>query len=116
MKCNHHCIECGKLETGNWMDKCAKELNERELCFDCNHWYSLFLRKNDNNVVRYKKCHYIIGNQKVPGKFNGFCGDWFDIIFIDGRKERTCDLWYQGTIPELWQNRLPDNVVVLNRN
>lgn len=54
--------------------------------------------------------HYTLGkNGNKPGPHNGFGGRKFDIEFFDGRRVSTYDLWYQGVIPPIFQDRLPDN-------
>ena len=109
MKCDHVCIDCGKHETGNWMDSCSTKLAERKLCFTCDHWTDLLAMKDDPRSVRVKGVHYRIAPPARPGAFEGFGGARFDIQFNDGRKATTNNLWCQGHIAENFKERLPDN-------
>ena len=44
-----------------------------------------------------------------PGPGSGYDGQKFTVRFHDGREVTTRNLWYQGPIPPVWRDRLPDN-------
>lgn len=109
MKCNHTCKECFKKEMGDWMEKTAKRLTEKKLCFTCGHWDELMEYKEES--VRIEGGHFMIGEEDGNRMFRGFGGRKFKIRFFDGREVETTNLWHQGTIPEIWRGkgRLEDN-------
>lgn len=100
-----YCKECGHHINLNYFDSERKKLIERNLCFFCNYWSQLIGR---GGIVINGE-HYMVGSAKTPSSHNGFSGRWFYIKMNDGREIRTCDLWYQGAIPERFRDRLPDN-------
>ena len=51
--------------------------------------------------------HYMMGANTSGPK--GFGGSKYTIHFNDGRTVETCNLWYQGEIPERFKAWLPDN-------
>ena len=54
--------------------------------------------------------HYMLGaNGARSHPRNGFAGRRHVIEFFDGRHVVTHDLWYQGPIPPVFWDRLPDN-------
>ena len=103
------CKECGKNEELHWIKECNERLEKRKLCFSCDHWYSLYLKRNSKSVARIGGKHFIISNDNDTSPFRGFGGMQFKITFKDGRKVTTSNLWHQGDIPGLWRERLPDN-------
>jgi len=108
---DHDCHECGKPIWLCWShDETLIKLRE---CFTCNYWKNCI--RNDNGVIVNhdgKRTHYVIGSRTEPSSQNGFGGTWFTVHFLDGRKVKTCDLWCQGTIPEIFWNRLPVNATL----
>ena len=114
MKVDLICKECGKHETGSWMGRINEQLMERQLCFYCNHWYDLYLIRDQSNVARVAGNHYMIekepnAKEMLDGFMLGFGGNQFNIRFNDGREVITHNLWHQGEIPALWRDRLSNN-------
>lgn len=66
----------------------------------------------DQTIVRVGGKHYQIAPEKQSG-MRGFGGAKFLIRFFDGRSVETTNLWSQGTIPEHFRSRLPDNAEFL---
>lgn len=89
------------------------------LCFDCNHWQEL-VDMNDQDILclRVEGRHYqcsVNSMNKPPGKYAGFAGRKFIVKMKDVPLQfYTCDMWTQGTIPEHFKDRLPDNAEFLN--
>lgn len=52
---------------------------------------------------------YFIGNENSKSSFRGYDGQPFYITFDDGTMIRTTNLWHNGTVPETYKDRLPDN-------
>jgi hypothetical protein len=53
--------------------------------------------------------HYRIGTRTGGGDMNGHGGRLFRIRYLDdGRVVETRDLWFQGPIPPMFRDRLPD--------
>ena len=103
------CQECGKREDGSWADDMAKVLEAKQLCFNCNFWAEKVGIKDRPRVARIDGHHYQIGTDAGDTAFRGFGGRKFVILFNDGRRMQTSNLWHQGEIPERFRERLPDN-------
>jgi len=105
------CQECGKREELHWIPEVNEALVKYQLCFKCNFWREKVLIKDEPRVARIDGRHYQVGQEHAPGYggFRGFGGTGFTIVFDDGRKVKTTNLWHQGTIPKHFKERLPDN-------
>ena len=91
-KCNSKIEQCYGTERN-------KELRDRHLCFSCNFWYSWAKRKNEPNIVRINHNHYYIEEEtNESNDCKGHYGEKFVILFKDGRKVTTTNLWHQGEI------------------
>lgn len=106
------CKECGKVEDPNrWFG--AEERVALSLCFQCEHWHSLWLIRDEARVARIDGKHYIITNEAPSyAGSRGFGGARFTIKFFDGRTVVSTNLWCQGTVPAHWASRLPNNAVM----
>lgn len=111
MDLKYTCRECSQPGEER-ADAYGAMLRERKLCFDCNHFWQLFEKRDDPSVVRARGHHYMIGAKNDP--FPGFGGQRFVIKFFDGRVVETKNLWHQGDIPERWRERMPDNAEFVN--
>lgn len=67
-----------------------------------------------SDVARIDGDHYIVGAEDAPNSMRGYGGRKFGIKFNDGRVVITTNLWHQGTIPEAWREKLPNNAVWLD--
>jgi len=109
------CCECGKeydtSKTGR-----GERLAEKKLCFYCDFWMEKIAwtrTERKDQVVRVKGEHYFIEKDcpKAYQGFLGFGGKKFVIQFHDGRRVVSRNLWSQGTIPEHFRDRIPNNAV-----
>ena len=111
------CSECGEDAALSYMGEIGLTMREQTLCFNCAFWFekiALGVRRCDS-VVRINGRHYVI--EAEPDRTRrgwqdgmvGHGGREFQIRFDSGREVVTHNLWYQGEIPERWQERLPDN-------
>lgn len=106
----HKCKECGAEEDpSRWMKSTGDLLAAQKLCLACYHWEDLIQRYSADERIVVEGKHYIAGKENGPTSFRGFGGRHFTIEFFDGRKLETTNLWHQGTIPEHYRGRLPDN-------
>ena len=99
------CPSCGKLFIKNHIPEAYLEQN----CFDCSFWLEKITmpEEDKNRRVIVAGQHYMVGtNTSGP---RGFGGRRYIIHFNDGRTVETCNLWYQGEIPEKFRAWLPDN-------
>jgi len=102
----YDCRMCGNTnETHTHLGR----LVEGKLCFNCDFWDQYAKRVDDPRCVRVNGTHYVIAADEPDGMFRGFGGQGFTVQFFDGRTVATSNLWHQGTIPELFRDRLPDN-------
>lgn len=106
------CRECGGVVVTTYCNKA--DLIKYNLCFHCDHWRGLVLKAGDSNSVRVKHRHYQIGPETGPKQWRGHGGSKFIVRFNDGREVVSTDLWHQGTIPEYFWDRLPDNAEFVN--
>ena len=107
------CKECGKEEKLHWIKEENDKLISRNLCFKCNFWFEKTLIKDESNVARIDGRHYQIASETDKSSFRGYGGAKFIILFNDGRKITTTNLWHQGAIPKHFKKRLPDNAKFL---
>jgi hypothetical protein len=105
------CRECGKAEANEWVKERQDYIREKSLCFLCSFWEQWVERdrEGDENIVRVEGTHYHIGDENSRSGFRGFGGSRFHIRFDDGREVISTNLWHQGTIPDHYRARLPDN-------
>jgi hypothetical protein len=95
--------ECGSLIRG-----------EKDACFRCRFWEekeNIGKGRHRLRVVRIQGEHYMIAEDNPSAAFQGCGGRKFTILFYDGRRVETKNLWCQGTIPHHFRSRLPDNAV-----
>lgn len=112
----HNCKECGSLENTDWSGEMGgvptqEFLKENQVCFQCGFWYEKLLMVDDPRSVRVQGSHYFIRttHSDAPRQFRGYGGVKVEIVFFDGRRCTTNDLWRQGVIPPRFKDRLPDN-------
>jgi hypothetical protein len=99
------CPSCGKPFIRNLIPESYLDQN----CFDCSFWLEKITmpEEDENRRVIVAGQHYMVGaNTSGP---RGFGGSKYTIHFNDGRTVETCNLWYQGEIPEKFRAWLPDN-------
>lgn len=100
------CVECGaEGNAGSYHG--GEEIYAARACFNCHFWLKKVVSRDEPGVVRAGGIHYTIG--KEGEAFPGFSGQRFVVVFNDGRRVETTNLWHQGTIPERFRERLPDN-------
>ena len=113
---------------------CAKDANDKlvtgyrtkeGLCHHCTHWEELYEKRLSTDVIsiRVNNRHYQTSIQSInkpPPKYAGFGGRKFVVKIkephISGYPHvfYTCDMWTQGTIPEYFREKLPDNAEFVN--
>lgn len=62
-----------------------------------------------HTAVMIDGVHYIIGPEDDKSCFKGFGGRHFEILFNDGFRIITTNLWCQGEPPFEWINKFPNN-------
>jgi hypothetical protein len=103
------CTECGSPIQTNYYEPTKTRLIEKNVCFSCDHWLGKIDIKDNPRTVRVNNTHYYIEDDAPNAPFQGFGGQKFVILFDDGRKVVTRNLWCQGNIPSRFRDRLPDN-------
>jgi hypothetical protein len=113
---NVTCKECGKHEDGTWNPEHTQKLRERSLCFTCDYWQDYV--DVAAHPVDGKRCvrtpdgiHQTIGDENASGS-RGHGGRRFVIVFDDGRRVESTNVWWQGPIPEHFRARLPPNATI----
>lgn len=87
------CVECDIRVKG-----------DESICHGCDHWLDHIKRTADRRIV-------VDGTHYLVGPVGGFGGAKWVIEFFDPTREgfTTHQLWYQGTIPSHFRDRIPDN-------
>ena len=80
-------------------------------CFHIRVWDDRVEDKESPKSVVVDHTAYWIGNEKDNSYFRGFGGALFKIKFSDGRYIESTNLWHNGTIPECYWDKLPDNAI-----
>jgi len=105
----YKCKECGKKISEDDLKYAIRDsLISEKLCFECNFWMDKIKTINDPYWLRINNESYYVGDEE-DDRLRGFNGQKFRIKFDDGKIIETTNLWHQGTIPERFRNRLPDN-------
>lgn len=106
------CGECGDYDSADGNGVSA----DPPLCFGCNFWTRHMLTPDSTRLrkVRVGGRHYCFDPSNPiktsgPSVGRGFGGRRFKIEFADGEVVETNNLWHQGSIPELFKERMPDN-------
>lgn len=101
---------CGKEEDpSRWSRQVQDELVGLQLCFTCCYWMKHVEHAAAPDSVRVSGRHFVICPENVHPLDKGFNGQRFVVLFDDGRRVETTNLWSQGEIPERFRARLPDN-------
>lgn len=105
------CVECKQESEAYYCDGTKQRMVDLSLCFDCLFWTEKLAFKDEPKVARIDGNHYSIApdEPKEYRGFLGFGGTRFEIKFFDGRQVVTHNLWHQGSIPQRFRERLPDN-------
>lgn len=102
------CRECLGEGDGERFSPSMNLVAER-LCFRCHFWLEKVLKRDDPSVARIAGQHWTVCSEDVHPSDRGMCGRRFTIVWDDGRRVVTSNLWHQGDIPTLFRERLPDN-------
>lgn len=98
------CKICGNETENKYCDKCSKK-------------YEYWIERIEDSAefVIFEGVCYHVRRYVEPwfSDFKGFGGRPFEITYLDGHKEKTNDLWYNGEIPKEVLPLLPDNVANL---
>ena len=110
------CELCGKI-----MTKPAFTGEYKNVCHDCFNDKFWLLKIRDINKAPekfaiVKNNLYYIANENDRDSFRGFDGRKFIIKFNNGRQIITTNMWHNGTIPEKFRNRLPDNAIFIDED
>ena len=102
------CPFCGKSFVKEFSDDAYYGKN----CFDCSYWLKKvhLPEKYRRNQVIVNGEHFMIGPEEAT-LFKGMGGHPYTILFDDGRKVQTNNLWNQNRIPDAFRDLLPNNAV-----
>ena len=106
------CRICGKTDNlDRWVECNETKIMENDnVCFHCAFWLDKIATTNENTVI-VDGTRYTIGKEDQYLLFKGFGGREFNIVFFDGRKVVSHNLWCQGDKPERFRSypELQDN-------
>lgn len=110
VKCKH----CGKEEKASYVEATKSRMVKEERCFTCDYWLELakqhakdekcFVVAEDSPSMRPGEHLQDGGFTGGNTKWNGFGGRLFEIEFLDGRKSKSNNVWYQGPVPERFKH------------
>lgn len=114
------CVIAGEFDPEPWPEggrgspsfssiRSAMQALADDIEFTVRHWVGLAKLKDDPAVVRVDGVHYMCGDNDTPYGSRGFGGHRFNILFHDGRRFVSTNLWCQGDIPEVFRGLMPDN-------
>lgn len=106
----YECCLCNESEEANYFDN--KRMVDKQFCFNCNFWDERVEDYIRGESIVIRGLHYMDAGKKPNqdrGEFRGFGGRIFKIKMFNGKIIETNDLWHQGTIPELFKDKLKDN-------
>jgi hypothetical protein len=113
---NGVCVECGDALNADYMEERKRKILDTHTCFECLFWLEYVASQSDPTHAIVSGNHYVI---KRDGDhwagFIGHGGAEFDIRFNDGREVVSHNLWAQGSVPERFRGRLPNNAVFVSR-
>ena len=106
------CHICNKDDVAYYNSKIITRMVNEKLCFSCLFWVKI--KEQDavtNNWAVINSEHIIIlpDEPESQRQYSGCGGSEFTILFNDGRKIVTHNLWHQGTIPEHFKYIFPNN-------
>jgi len=106
------CWSCGALTCERSMSNRA-DLVKTGLCFYCMVWFenvAKTMAKPERYVVAGGRL-YAIGEEKpgTPDHCKGFGGRRHEIVFNDGRRVVSTNLWSMGEVPPEFRSRFSDN-------
>lgn len=118
-KTEFKCKICGDtVHPNEWIDSMSRQLIQRTMCFQCNHWETQRLEDEKNGKYSYAIVdggHYRLC-PPTNDYFKGFGGHVFKFQFNDGTIVENNNTWFQGDIKEAhphWREVMPDNAIIL---
>jgi hypothetical protein len=104
-----NCKECDSIVTLIYSKLTNEKMEEKQLCFSCNFWQEFV--EYDRPEPRYiiEGEHYIVLPEEPRTSLRGYGGKKFTIETDNGSILFTTNLWHQGTVPEHFRDRLPNN-------
>lgn len=110
------CKKCGNEEKGpeEWREGNIRSIMEElEVCFNCAFWIEK-IRLHDDQTFIIKGERYHCAGPSVKGEngliWRGHGGSKFQIKkFGSDRIYKTDNLWFQGIIPDIFKDEIPDN-------
>lgn len=107
------CKICGKpVDADHFVDDWASQMKKHQMCHTCNFWRGHLeddAKREPHTWCMIDGTHYIIEPDAPKSHFQGFGGAEFTIVFDDGVKVVTHNLWCQGEPEGYWKEKFPDN-------
>lgn len=98
------CEVCGKeIEKSKQLHKvlCSSK------CFTTDFWNDITTHKDEYVIINGRS--YYVADENATGPFRGFDGSLFKIKKHSGEIITTTNLWWQGSIPEEFREKIPNN-------
>ena len=117
---DYACCECGKKDLRQWAPDKARDLAEKQLCFDCDYWLTWIASGDEycgHRILRIDGVHFVAWAEDSQSNMRGYGGREFQyrMLAFPGDEDddtfvfSTRNLWCQGEIPYRFRDRLPDN-------
>lgn len=111
------CVFCGEhVANKAWLGRESHQRNALKTCFGCGFWIDLLTKPHENAIVTLDYVHYVASDWQVKPRSGlgvGFSGRPFVVIFLDGTRRWTNNLWHQGEIPSHFHKYFPPNARTL---
>lgn len=111
------CEECRDALYDDYIPETKARIHAERRCFECLFWLDYVATKADPTHLVVNGYHYVITPDKPKG-YSGFLGHGgaeFVIRFHDGREVVSHNLWAQGSVPQRFRDRLPNNAEFVQR-
>ena len=104
------CKHCGAMSTDSYSEPTKTQMREGQVCFGCNHWEQIASCPHPDMLIIDGDVYSDAGRKLEPGNGHslGHAGRKF-IIKQGDRTWMTNNLWHDGTVPEEFRDRLPNN-------
>lgn len=110
------CSVCGDEHELRWVKALSSRLKQDRICFTCDFWKRRveWAAEHPDESVVVDGSAFSIRPDLSPETdrwLAGMNGSKNVILFNDGRRVVSRNLWHNGEVPERWRDQLPDNAV-----
>jgi len=110
----YRCRTCGCLTGDGWHQLDGLRLRSEQSCHECDFWRRVVAQRaaSPGIFAVVKGCVYQVGPEPAPGSERsglGHGGRRFEIVWRDGRRVVTTNLWHRGQVSPAFRCVFPDD-------